>query len=376
MNKIPVFRPYIGDEEIEAVKSVLESKWIGLGPKTTEFEQNFAAYLGVDYAIGVSSCTEAMQLAIMSKGITKGEVLIPSMTFSATAHAALLCGLKPVLVDCNQDDLCINVGILENEINDNTVAIIPVHYGGYPCNMAEIIKIAKQHGLFVIEDVAHALGAKIGGKKVGTFGDFGAFSFQATKSMTTGEGGMVVTNDSKLAEKLRQMRWFGIDKDTHQRSKSKYSWYYEISEIGLKANMNDIVAAIGLEQLKKLDKPINSSKKKIAEIYQEHLSQISQIKLIGDSNPERVYWNYPILCDSRDDLSLHLDSKGISTSVHYLPVHMQPVYKRLEKEGRVRYTNLENTEKIYAQLLSLPIYPELLSAEVEYICNTIKEYYE
>ena len=279
MDKIPVFRPYFDQKEIEAVTEVLESRWIGLGPKTNEFEESFSQYLKIEHSVGVSSCTEALQLSLMASGISNGEVIVPSMTFSATAHAVVLSGATPVFVDCDSDTLCIDVSKIEENIGPYTRAIIPVHYGGHPCNMSKIMKIANEHKLVVIEDVAHALGASINNQKVGTFGDFGAFSFQATKSMTTGEGGMITTKTDNLHRKLKEMRWFGINKDTAARSnEDKYSWYYEIVHIGLKSNMNDIVAAIGQVQLKKLD-TINKLKISLANEYNRLLKDIPQVSL-------------------------------------------------------------------------------------------------
>ena len=377
MDRIPVFRPFFDKREIEAVASTIDSRWIGLGPRTSEFESKFASYLGSKEAVGVSSCTEAIQLALMVSGIGSGcEVIVPSMTFAATSHAVLHNGATPVLVDCDPETFCIEIDSIESSINDRTKAIIPVHYGGHPCHMEKIIEISKRYDLVIIEDVAHSLGASISGQKVGTFGDFGAFSFQATKSMTTGEGGMLSTNNTEAAAKLRSLRWFGIDKDTHARSKEEYSWYYEITDIGLKANMNDITASIGLVQLEKLES-INSMKKNIAESYNLGLDKIPQVRIPVERKwADRVYWNYVIYCKNRNQLSSFLSDNGISTSVHYMPVHLQPVYKKLIEKGSIPFKELPNTEDVWDNILSIPMYPELENSQIEYIISKIVEFYK
>src|ERR1041384_2143942 len=266
---IPFHVPQIDDDEIRSVVETLKSGWLTTGAKTKQFEEGFAKYLGVRHAIAVNSCTAALHLALDAVGLEQeDEVIVPTMTFTATAEVVLYFKAKPVLVDCLPDSLNIDSVQLQRAITSKTKAIIPVHFGGQPCDMATIMDIARRHNLYVIEDAAHALPAKYREQGVGTTGDITCFSFYATKTITTGEGGMATTNNPEWAARMRMMSLHGISHDAWKRYAKEGSWYYEVVRPGFKYNLTDIAAAIGVEQLKKCD-AFGAARKKIADARSE-----------------------------------------------------------------------------------------------------------
>ncbi len=251
---IPFHVPQIDDDEIRSVVETLKSGWLTTGAKTKQFEEAFARYLGVRHAIAVNSCTAALHLALDAVGVGEGdEVIVPSMTFTATAEVVLYFKAKPVLVDCLPDTLNIDPDQVERAISSKTKAIIPVHFGGQPCDMGAILDVARRHNLYVIEDAAHALPAKYRQQSIGSIGDITCFSFYATKTITTGEGGMATTDNPEWASRMRMMSLHGISHDAWKRYAKEGSWYYEVVRPGFKYNLTDIAAAIGVEQLKKCD---------------------------------------------------------------------------------------------------------------------------
>ncbi|MFN7088842.1 MAG: DegT/DnrJ/EryC1/StrS family aminotransferase [Candidatus Paceibacteria bacterium] len=253
--KVPLFRSYLGKEELREVGKAFKSGWVALGPRTVEFEQKFAKFIGTKYAIGTNSGTAALHLALGVYDFPKGsEVIVPAISFISDPHVALYNNLKPVFADVEPDTLCLDLRDLAKKITRKTKAVIAVHLGGHPVDMDPLMRLAKRHKFIVIEDVANALGGKYKGRMLGSIGHIGCFSFEAKKNLITGDGGMITLNNKKLTEKLRRLRWLGINKDTWRRFSNKgshYSWYYEVAELGWKYNMNDIMAAIGLVQLKK-----------------------------------------------------------------------------------------------------------------------------
>ena len=264
---IPFHAPEIGDAEIESVVETLRSGWLTSGTKVKRFEDDFVEYIGSKHAVAVNSGTAALHLALDAIGIRPDdEVIVPTMTFTATAEVVLYFQAKPVLVDCQEDTLNLDPKQIEAAITSKTKAIIPVHFGGQPCDMTPILEIAKTHKLYVVEDAAHALPASYEGKKIGTIGDITCFSFYATKTITTGEGGMATTENSEWAERMRMMSLHGISHDAWKRYTKEGSWYYEILNPGFKYNLTDIAAAIGIEQLKKCDE-FRKAREKIAKIY-------------------------------------------------------------------------------------------------------------
>lgn len=377
---IPVFRPNYDKEEIKAVTEVLKSGWIGLGPKTEEFEKRFASYIDVPYAIALNSATAALHLSLLAANIGKGdEVIVPALTFVSTAHAVLYTGATPVFADVDKEILCISPDDVVKKITKQTKAIIPVHYGGHPCDMDGLKKIARKHNLIIIEDASHACGSSYHGKKIGSISPFTCFSFHAVKNLATGDGGMITVKDKKTADRLQRLRWCGINKNTWDRLEDIYEeekayriygWHYEVEELGYKYHMNDINAAIGLVQLQKLDKS-NQKRRTLASRYNHELNKIKELKCpVVKSNIISAQHNYVIRCGERDKLHLFLREKNISSGVHYMPLHLQPFYKKLYPNAR-----LPIAETQWKQLLTLPLYPNLTQKKQDYIINCIREFY-
>jgi perosamine synthetase len=364
---IQVFKPYIGKEEIEAVTEVLKSGWLGLGPKTQEFEEKFSEYIGVKYSVGVNSCTSALDLALKLLDIRHGdEVIVPTMTFVSTAHAVAYNLATPIFADVDYDSLNIQIEDVAQKITKSTKAIIAVHYGGRPVNMDALKEVAQ--GIPIIEDCAHACGSSFKALKCGSIGNIGCFSFHAVKNLCTGDGGMLTLNDEEMYERAKRMRWLGIDKSTWARTdKNKsYWWEYAVGEIGLKCHMNDITAAIGIEQLKKLDL-MNARRKEIAEYYDEYLLRNS-LDYVFDSDTSKSSWHiYHLKVDDRDKLSVYMKENGIATGVHYKPVHLYSCYGNTP--------SLPFSETVFKKIISLPMHPNLTNEDVEFIIDTFLQFY-
>ena len=365
---IPIFKPNYSNEELKALEPVLKSGWVGLGPKTKEFENAFAKYINSKFAVGTNSATAALHLALNWFDIKGKEVLLPSFTFISTAHAILYNGGITVFVDIEPDTLCMDPTDVAKKITKKTKVILPVHYAGHPCNMNALLKLAKQYKLALIDDAAHACGSSYRDTKIGSIGDATCFSFQAVKNLAVGEGGMVTTNKKRMDSFLRKQRWLGIDKDTWNRSKQKsYSWYYEVHDIGYKSNMHDISAAIGLVQLKKLDAG-NRKRKEIAKEYTKGFEDIPWLQTPIEKDDVNSSWHiYCVRTKYRDKLNLFLKERGISTGVHYMPAHLHPVYKDYRTKLRV-------TENEWKKVLSLPIFPALKKRDVSKIISDIRRF--
>lgn len=295
--KIPLLRPYFDSEELEELQKVLDSGWVSQGPKTKEFEAKIAEYLGVKYAVAVTNCTAALHLALLSTGVKKGdEVLVADYTFPATGHSVLYCGAKPVFCDVDSKTYNINPELIEEKITDKTKAIIPVHTFGQPAEMAAILELADEHNFKVIEDAACALGARYNNDFAGTVGDIGCFSFHARKGITTGEGGMVVTNNKNLAEKIRNLSVFGMT-SAWDREKSTEFFIPEFTDVGYNYKLSDISAAVGVAQIRKLDKIIER-KREIAKYWDEKLEEIELIDApYVSENVKHIYQSYVVLVD-------------------------------------------------------------------------------
>lgn len=360
---LPPFRHSLGEEEIAEVVDTLRSDWVTRGPKTKAFEEQFVDYIGCKHAIAVSSCTAALHLALVANGIGEGdEVILPPLTFAATAEVVLYTGATPVFCDIEDETYNIDPELIEDRITPRTKAIIPVHYGGHPCDMNRIMTLAREHGLKVIEDAAHALPAECHGKTVGTIGDLTCFSFYATKNICTAEGGMVTTDDDALAERIRILSLHGISRDAWKRYSSEGSWYYEIMDAGFKYNFTDVQAAMGIHQLKKLD-AMQARRRELIKIYRDELSDLDGVVLPREKLGYRHAWHlFSALFESektglnRDAIIENLKKMNIGTSVHFIPLHLHPFYQRTMG---TRKGDLPVSESVYEREISLPLYPRM-----------------
>jgi len=363
--KIPLSKIYIDKREFLAVKKVLNSNWLTHGPKNQEFEELFAKYIGTKYAISLNSCASALFATIKVLNIT-GEIILPSFTFVASANAIITAGAKPIFADIDYQTGNIDPEEIKKKINKNTQAIMPVHFAGQSCQMDKIMKIAKKHKLYVIEDSAEAIGAEYNGKKTGSFG-IGCFSFFPTKNITTGEGGMITSNDKNLIKKVKTLIGHGIPKMTNQRLKEKKPWYRSAVMPGYNFRMSNILAAIGVEQIKKINR-MNTLRRKNANYFNEKLKNVLEIELpIEISKSKHVYQMYTIKLKNgnRDNFVKKLKEKGIEASVHFdPPVHFQSHFHQKEK--------LPKTEKLSNSIITLPMYPQMTKKELDYIILNIK----
>ncbi len=358
---VPMVKVDVGEDEQKGVEEVLKSGMLAQGRIVEEFEKKFADYIGVKYAVATSNGTSALHTALLSAGIKHDdEVLVPSFTFIATANAVRFCNAKPVFVDINEDDFNMSIEDLKKKITPKTKAIIPVHLYGTPANMKEIMEIAEEHDLIVIEDACQAHGAEFNNKKVGSFG-IGTFSFYPTKNMTTGEGGMITTNSKEIYEKAIKIRNHGMIERYH----------HEI--VGYNYRMTNINAAIGIPQLKRLDAN-NLKRIKNADRYDAGLRGIPGIILPKRfKNRKQVFHQYTIRVTeefgiNRDELAKGLKEKGIGTGIYYpIPIHMQKAYEGFN-------VSLPVTEKLSKEVLSLPIHPSLKDEEIDYVIEKMKEF--
>lgn len=372
--KIPFHKPYITEEEISEVVDSLKSGWLTMGPKTIEFENRFRDYIfGKDngFAISFNSATAALHIALKAIGLKEGdEVILPTNTFIATAEVVTYFNAIPVLCDIEEDTHNIDVSKIEGLITKRTKAIIPVHFGGQPCDMDEIMEIAKKYNLKVIEDAAHALPASYKGRKIGTIGKITCFSFYATKTLCTGEGGMATTKDERYARILKINRLHGIDRDAWDRYTLKGSWYYEVVDNGYKYNTTDINAALGIAQLKKLEW-MWQRREEIAKRYTEIFQDTKIIPPVVKKDRVSSWHLYVIKVNNRDELIEKLRDDGIGTSVHFIPVHKHPFYR---KKYGYRDEDFPIANKVFSMSLSLPIYPGLRNEEVDYIAERVLRY--
>ena len=372
--KYPLSDIDLGREEERAVLRVLRSRWLSSGPVTERFEKAFSEYLGGGHAIAVSNGTAALHLALTSLGIgEEDEVILPSLTFVATANAVLYVGAKPVFADViGFDDLNISPQEIETKITPRTKAIMVMHYGGYPCDMPSIMEIAKRHGLYVVEDAAHAPGAEYQGKKCGVLGDIGCFSFFSNKNLVTGEGGMVVTRGKEWAERARGMRSHGMRALSWDKYHGRLS-SYDIERLGYNYRTTEIHSALGLVQLKKLDRN-NRRRKKLIEIYRKELQEAKEISIpFSHSKGIPSYHLLPILVApsiDRNRVMEKLKDFGIQSSIHYPPVHLFSLYRN---QFGYRKGDLLKTEEVSQREMTLPLHPLLDTADVKWIVKKLKE---
>jgi dTDP-4-amino-4,6-dideoxygalactose transaminase len=373
---IPFHKPMIGEDEIRSVVETLRSGWLTTGSKVKRFEEDFARYVGAKHAVAVNSGTAALHLALDAVGIKEGdEVIIPTMTFTATAEVVLYFKAKPVLVDCQRDTFNLDPTQIEAAITPKTRAIIPVHMAGQPCDMDEILSIAKRHDLRVIEDAAHALPAGYHGQAIGTIGDITCFSFYATKTITTGEGGMATTDNSEWAQRMRMMSLHGISHDAWKRYTKEGSWYYEVVSPGFKYNLTDIAAAIGIEQLKKCNE-FWQARQRIATIYEKAFANIEEIQIPICRQDVQHAWHLFVIQLALERLAINrnqfiesLRENEIGTSVHFIPLHFHPYYRATfgYKPG-----DFPNASRAFERIVSLPIYPGMSQADVEKVAGSVR----
>ncbi len=373
---LPIATAVFGKEEEKEIIAAMRSGWITLGPRTKQFEEDLAKYIGCKYVVAVNSCSAALHLAVVAAGIGPGdEVITTTFTFAATLNAIIHTGAKPVLVDIDPKTYNIDYTQIEAAITKKTKAILPVHYGGQPVNLTKIRQIAKAHNLIVIEDAAHAIGTEYKGKKIGTISEMACFSFHPVKNMTTGDGGAVATNDPKLAEKLMMLRVNGMDKESWKRNTTSGSWDYAITVLGFKYHLNDLGAALGIHQLKKLDKFI-SIRSKVAATYDKAFSKISELTVpFSDPAHRHAHNLYPLLIDTtnlsltRNQIMEELKKYNVGSIVYYRPMHMQPYYQQSLK---LKVGMFPVAEKVFEQLVCLPIYAGMTVEDAKYVTEVLK----
>jgi len=373
---IPFHKPSIGDQEIAAVTAVLRSGWLTMGPKTREFEHAFAKYIGCRHAVAVNSGTAALHLALDAIGLGPGdEVIVPVNTFTATAAVVAQTGARVVFADTLPDGFNIDPADAAARVSLRTRVIVPVHLGGEPCRMDELGAISAKLGLAVIEDAAHALPAEYRGRRVGTISPLTAFSFYATKTITTGEGGMLTTDNEDFAHRAEMMRLHGISHDAWKRYTQEGSWCYEVVEAGFKYNMTDIQAALGLCQLKRADE-FHRVRCSYAALYRELLADTDHVEL-PEVPPDVTHaWHLFIIRLRLEELRINrnefieeLRKAGIGTSVHFIPLHLQPYYARA---FGCRRGDCPNAERTYERVISLPIYPAMSVEDVERVAASVR----
>lgn len=364
---LPYCLPMLGEEEVAEVADSIRSGWVTTGPKVKRFEDDFARYVGAGHAIAVSSCTAALHVALTALDIGPGdEVIVPTLTFCSTANVVVHLGAKPVVVDTAADGQ-ISAESVYRAITERTRAIVPVHYGGQACALTEILAM----GVPVVEDAAHAAGTEYEGRKIGVHGRATAFSFYATKNMTTGEGGMITTNDGELAARMRLLSLHGMSRDAWKRYTQAGSWYYQVLEPGYKNNMSDLQAAMGIHQLRRLDGFI-ARRREIAERYRDAFADLPELQLPMDC-PRRphTYHLFAVRVGvDRDQFIGEMRRARIGTSVHFIPLHHHPFY---QQAYGYRPEQFPVAEQMYQGLVSLPLYPKMSDGDVEDVIGAVRE---
>jgi len=366
---IPLCIPTVDKREIDAVSEVLSSGWLAHGPKNEEFERLFSDFIRTKYAVTLNSCATALHAALVALNIT-GEVLVPSFTFVASVNAIVTAGATPVFVDVVYDTGNMDSRKIEQKITKKTQAIMVVHFAGQAADMDPIMRIARKYNLRVIEDSAEAIGAEYKGKRTGSIGDVGCFSFFPTKNITTGEGGMITTNSKKLAERIRTISGHGISKTTLKREKEKKPWFRSATEAGYNFRMSNILAAIGVVQMGKLTQ-MNMLRRKHATYLSKKLSDLPLTTPTEIEGCTHVYQMYTICVSAkrRDSIVHALRSRGIGASVHFDPPVHQNYYYLSSKNKK----DLIVTEKLSKEIITLPMYPGLRKEELDYIITSLQE---
>ena len=396
--KIPFYKPCLGAEEAEEVLATLRGGWLTTGPRTKQFEKEFASYLGQKHAVAVNSCTAALHLALEAMGVkARHAVVVPTMTFAATAEVVRYLGARPLLVDSRVDDFNLDVADAQQRIEaaleqgQAVSAIIPVHYGGQLGDVAGIQELARRYSLRTIEDAAHCCPAYYrtnGGaagnngqtnhgewQSVGKASEVSCFSFYANKTITTGEGGMACTQNDELADRMRIMSLHGISRDAWKRFTAEGSWYYEIIAPGFKYNMTDIAAALGIHQLRKADR-MHRQRAQRAELYARLLGDVEEI-VLPQQQPDRIHsWHLYVirlkprrLKIDRAQFMAELQRRGIGLSVHWMPLHLHPYYRQTYGYSP---EDFPVANSLYQEIVSLPLYPDMTDEDVHYVCDSIQ----
>lgn len=369
---IPYGKQSIDKMDIQAVVDVLRSDYLTTGPQIEEFERLVADYTGARYAVAVSNGTAALHIACLAAGIGPGdEVITAPITFAASANCVLYCGAVPVFADIDARTYNIDPQEIRKKITPRTKAVIPVHLAGQPCDMDSIHSVAKEHGLIVIEDGAHALGAEYKGRKIGGLSDMTTFSFHPVKPITTGEGGMVTTNDKELYQKLLLFRSHGITRDPAMLGRQEESWYYEQQTLGYNYRITDIQCALGISQMNKLDYFLEK-RRILAERYNKAFKDCEDIIIPFQAEGADSGWHLYIIQainHDRREVFEKLQKNGIGVNVHYIPVYHHPYYQKNGYKGTI----CENAEELYRHMISLPLYPALTEEEQEWVILCVKE---
>jgi dTDP-4-amino-4,6-dideoxygalactose transaminase len=386
--EVPFAIPECGAEEIQEVADVIRSGWLTTASRCARFEKDFAEFVGARHALAVNSATAALHLGLEALGVNAGDkVLVPTFTFTATAEVVRYLAADPVFVDCDRDTLCITIEQINRAVEaqhinlkaGNLKAIIPVHFGGHPCDMNPQLKFAKENNVKVMEDAAHAIPTRYKSRLIGTFGDITCFSFYANKTMTTGEGGMLCTDNNEIANRVKVMRLHGINRDVWDRFSTGASWEYDVVAPGFKYNMPDINAALGIHQLKKVEL-FREKRERIAKIYYEELRDIPGLILpqIHCDMKDHSWYIFVVLIDrdktkegiGRDEFIYEMTKRNIGTSVHYKPLHRMSYYK-------MRYgldpEMFPNAEWIFERCVSIPMFSAMTDGQLEYVIESIKE---
>ncbi|NNU90149.1 UDP-4-amino-4,6-dideoxy-N-acetyl-beta-L-altrosamine transaminase [Anoxybacillus sp. CHMUD] len=372
---LPYGRQWIDDDDIEAVVEVLKGDYLTTGPYVSTFEQAVAQYVGAKYAVAFSNGTAALHGACFAAGISEGdEVITTPMTFAASANCVLYQGGIPVFADIDEKTYNINPDKIEEKITNKTKAIIPVDFTGQPVELDRILEIAKKHNLIVIEDAAHALGATYKGRKIGSISDMTMFSFHPVKHITSGEGGIITTNNKEYYEKLLQFRSHGITRNKEKLNEYHGPWYYEMQFLGYNYRMTDIQAALGTSQLKKIDKFIELRRKYVA-MYNEAFKDMDEVITPFQHEDGQSSWHLYIirlkldkLTASRREIFEALQQQNIGVNVHYIPVHLQPYYQQLGYKKGI----CPNAEKLYEEMITLPLFPAMSEEDVNSVIEAVK----
>jgi dTDP-4-amino-4,6-dideoxygalactose transaminase len=373
---LPYYKPCIEPDDIQAVVECMQRGWLTTGPKVKELEQAFSSISGVRHAIAVNSCTAALQLGLVALGVGEGdEVVMPSLTFVAGAECVRSLGAEPVFCDVDRSSLCITPETVEAVVGPRTKVIIPMHYGGQPARITELVEFAHRRGIGVLEDAAHAVGTLAGGRWAGSYSDAAAYSFYATKNITSAEGGLLLTNRDDVAERAQVLSLHGMDRDAWKRYMKGGTWIYDVIEVGYKYNLPDTSAALGVSQLKKLQ-ALQARRDLLANRYMECLDSVPGIAPVPSIplEPDRHSWcvfattvDEKITGISRDQVIDELRARNIGTSVHFIPTHRFSAY-RTAKKGDLRVT-----EEVWQRLLSLPLYPSMSPRDIDDLVTALDD---